>query len=595
MKLSRLYSNKEEFQSIEFAAGLNAIFAEIRLPENKNRDTHNLGKTTVGSLLDFLLLNDRDSKFFLFRHFETFKNFTFYLEITIEGGGFLTIRRSVEEASKISLKRHRIGSQDYTGLEEGDWDHWKVPFERAKTILDGLLDWRTLKPWSFRKLTGYLLRTQKDYLEVFQLDKFASKHSDWKPFLAHILGFDGALIDQHYDKEEKLADKEASVTLIKSELGQLIEPAKIDGVLLLKRRECDKKEKLLDAFDFRGTDKECSKHIVEDLDVTIADLNGVRYSLNQKKKRIEISLAEDQIIFNPDQASEIFEEVGIFFNGQLKRDFAQLISFNRAISLERRKYLEEELETIDTELKAVNSDLSSLGKKRSEALAYLSETDVVRKYKEVSDELVTLRADIEILKRQKEALDRLQVLRSQIRTLNEEKVHLEALIESDTNKKNSDPCSIFSHIRVYFSEIVEEVIDRKALLTVTLNTLSHLEFRAEILDAAGNPTGADVGTTYRKLLCIAFDLALLRAHLQDRYPRFVYHDGPFEGLDQRKKGNLLSVIRQYAELGIQPIITLIDSDCPPSNGDQSCFSNEELVLMLHDEGDDGRLFRMPAW
>ena len=54
MKLSRLYSSKPDlFEPVEFVQGLNVVMAEIRLPENRNKDTHNLGKTTLGRLLDF--------------------------------------------------------------------------------------------------------------------------------------------------------------------------------------------------------------------------------------------------------------------------------------------------------------------------------------------------------------------------------------------------------------------------------------------------------------------------------------------------------------------------------------------------------------
>ncbi len=79
MKLSKLYSNKPDiFGPIDFAPGLNVVMAEIRLPENKDKDTHNLGKTTLGAMLDFGFLTGRDAKFFLFRHFEMFKDFIFF-------------------------------------------------------------------------------------------------------------------------------------------------------------------------------------------------------------------------------------------------------------------------------------------------------------------------------------------------------------------------------------------------------------------------------------------------------------------------------------------------------------------------------------
>lgn len=144
---------------------------------------------------------------------------------------------------------------------------------------------------------------------------------------------------------------------------------------------------------------------------------------------------------------------------------------------------------------------------------------------------------------------------------------------------------------------IHAIVERNRwTISVIPNQAGHLDFKAEILDESGNATGADLGHTYRKLLCIAFDMAILRAHLDDKFPRFVYHDGVFESLDDRKKENLLTVIRRYADLGLQPIITLIDSDLPVRADDgEPVFSADEIVVTLHDENDQGRLFKMRAW
>ncbi len=598
MKLSSLYSNKPDvFEPVEFVLGLNVIMAEIRLPENRKKDTHNLGKTTLGRLLDFGLLAKRDPKFFLFKHFELFQDFVFFLEIGLGDASFVTIRRSVEEATKISFKRHEAGHQDLSLLPLSAWDHGDIPFNRARGLLDGLLDWRALKPWAFRKGLGYLLRSQDDFHDVFHLHKFAAAHSDWKPFLAHILGFDADLIVQHYKKEDRLAEKKTTEQSIKNELGGSIEDiSKIEGILLLKKKEAEKKQKLLDAFDFRAQDKDSTKQLVDDIDERIAALNVDRYSLNQNRKKVISSLAEEQILFNPDEAQRLFKEAGVLFQGQIKKDFQQLIAFNRAITDERRGYLQEERLEIEAQLKRISAELNTLGKQRSDMLSFLSETDIFNKYKQFSDELITLHADITSLERQRGFLHQLQDLRTEIRFLTEDRNHLQTQIEADVEKQNSDQNSLFSTIRVFFSEIVEEVIDRKALLSVSPNYQGHLEFKAEILDESGNATSADLGHTYRKLLCIAFDMAVLRAHLNDKFPRFVFHDGVFESLDDRKKKNLLTVIRRYADFGLQPIITLIDSDLPAqANEGETVFNTDEIILVLHDEGEKGRLFKMRTW
>lgn len=597
MKLSRLYTNKPDlFEPVDFVQGLNVIMAEIRLPENRNKDTHNLGKSTLGRLLDFCFLKKRKSTFFLFKHYELFQDFIFYMELQLADGSFLTVRRGVRDASRISFKKHTQGRQDFTNLPASEWDHRDVPLERARGLLDGLLDWRAFKPWPFRKGLGYLLRSQEDFREVFQLHKFKSRHADWKPFLAQVLGFDAQIVEMHYQKQEELAKKKEYTQVIKGELGGTIEDiSKIEGILLLKHKEAEKKQVLLDAFDFRTQDKEQTKRLVGDVDARIAELNTQRYALNHNKKKIQLSLEEDQIQFNPVEAQRLFEEAGVYFGGQIKKDFQQLIAFNKAITEERREYLQEELVEIETRLKQVNAELNVLGKKRSEMLSFLSETDVFTKYKKVSDELVVLRAEITALERKRGFLHRLQELRAEIRTLTEECGRLQTRIEADVENRNADPNSLFSVIRIFFNEIVEEVVDRKALLSVSPNKDGHLEFKAEILDETGNATSADLGHTYRKLLCIAFDLAVLRAHMDRKFPRFVYHDGVFESLDHRKKENLLAVIRRYAELGLQPVITLIDSDLPTQDKDAHLFEAEEIILTLHDEGVQGRLFKMETW
>ena len=598
MKLSRLYANYEElFSPIDFRDGLNVVVAEIRVPENRNKDTHNLGKTTLGLLLDFCLLARRDAKMFLFKHEDLFKDFVFYLEIELSSGSYVTIRRAVEEASKISFKRHVAPGQDFQDLPEEQWDHYKVAFERSKAILDGLLDLTAVRPWDFRKGLGYFLRTQDDYSDVFQLKRFASEHADWKPYVAHMLGFDAQLISDFYAKEALISDLRANESTIQSELGGSIEDlSRIEGLLLLKRQQSEKQQAKLDSFDFRDQDKSKTKNLVDRIDEEIADLNAERYSLMYNRKKIISSLEDGEMAFDPERAARLFEEVGVLFEGQIKRDYEQLISFNAAITEERQGYLLEEKGEIEARLKEVGMELNRLGRQRSETLSFLSDTDVVRKYKEASDELVELRSDVLSLTRQREHLQTLQRLRSKIREAVEEKNHLEANLESDFEKKNSPANdSIYKTIRLLFDAIIEEVLDQNALLTASLNQQHHPEFEAEILDESGNSTSAQRGHTYKKLLCIAFDLAMLRAHLDQGFPSFVYHDGVFESLDKRKKSNLVDVMREYSNLGIQQIVTLIDTDMPPDIDGKPVFSDDEIVLRLHDEGADGRLFKIRSW
>ncbi len=129
-----------------------------------------------------------------------------------------------------------------------------------------------------------------------------------------------------------------------------------------------------------------------------------------------------------------------------------------------------------------------------------------------------------------------------------------------------------------------------------MNSQGGLDFRAEFVGDAGVATSGDRGTSYRKLLCIAFDLSMLRAHGDVRFPRFVYLDGALEQLEPRKREKLVGVFRAYARIGLQPVISLLDSDLPTQLGTSSnTLSADDIVLTLHDEGQDGRLFKMSEW
>lgn len=597
MKLSKLYSNSpDKFAPVAFTPGLNVVLAEIRLPENKEKDTHNLGKTTLARVIDFCLLAG-GGRSFLTKHIDRFKDFVFFLEIELLDGSFVTVRRGVTDATKISFKRHHESARDFSELRDDAWDHVAITFDRAKELLDGMLDLRDLKPWTYRHVVGYLLRSQDDFREVFQLKKFAGPHSRWKPFLAHILGFDDSIIHEHYAKEEELRTKEEQKTLIERELGDSVNAlGQVEGLLQLKQKDSATKQHLLDTFDFRLADAEKIRTLVDELNTKIAALNSDQYSLAQNKKRIVASLQEDAILFDPASAAALFAEAGVIFSGQIRKEFEQLIAFNRAISDERRGYLKQELAEIDVELKRTNAELAALGKRRADTLGFLSGTDVFVKYRQLTDELVTLKAEIAALELRRSSMRQLQELRASIRALVDERDQLQTQIEKDVSEQNADAGSTFSIIRIYFAEIVEAVINRKALLDVSVNQQGHLEFRADILDDGGNTTSADQGTSYRKLLCVAFDLAVARAHHGGRYPRFVFHDGVFETLDDRKKENLMAVMRSHSELGIQHLITLIDSDLPDGvDGATSFIRADEVVLRLHDADETGRLFRMGTW
>jgi len=598
MKLSRLYSNQPAvFESIEFRDGLCAVLAEIRVPANRLLDTHNLGKTTVGELIDYCLLKGKSKDFFLFKHEARFAEFTFYLEIQLPTGEYLTIARPVVPGSRVDLMRSETSIPDVTAMGDAEWNHVGLPFVRARVLLDGIIGIDALKPWGFRKLVGYLIRSQSDYMDVFQLGKFSGKHQDWKPFVALLVGLEAQPVIDLYDKREELNTAETRLSTLTREWGgDDVDASVIDGLISVKRRDIAAKTVVLDSFSFGEEDQRVTATVVQDTEVRIAALNEESYKIAQLSERIDESLKDQQVVFKPSDAEALFREAGVAFGDQLKRDYEQLIAFNRAITKERREALEEQRHEIAARLSDIEDELATKNSERARSLGFLRESDSLVKYKELSRELSGLQAELNTLEARRAAASRLIELRREQRVLSEEYGHLETLVESQIEAVSKNDESRFGHLRRYFTEIIFDVLGQNAIIAIRMNKAGGLEFTAEFIGDSGTATSGDRGTSYKKLMCIAFDLAMLRTYLDVPFPRFVYHDGALEQLDPRKREKLIGVFRQYAELGLQPIISLLDSDLPlPLGSGKTTLDSTEVVATLHDEGEDGRLFVMPAW
>lgn len=285
MKLSKLYSNQSAiFEPIVFNDGFNVVYGDIRHPERYELDTHNLGKTTLAKLLDFMFLAGRSPKQFLFKHEERFEGFVFFLEVELVDGSYLTIRRSIKENTRIFFKKHNEKQQDFSSLADNLWSHGDVAIDNAKVLLEGWLHFDVLSQYPYRKIIGYLVRTQEDFRNVFKLNKEAGKDLYWKPYMADLLGFDGDLAKQHYEKlaeVNKLKDKISAISL--SDMDNVTkELSKIDNKLLLRQKELSKLQEFIDNFNFDEIDQEKIEQLVNSIDNEIASLNMREYIVSSK-------------------------------------------------------------------------------------------------------------------------------------------------------------------------------------------------------------------------------------------------------------------------------------------------------------------------
>ncbi|MCS5597945.1 MAG: DUF2326 domain-containing protein [Alphaproteobacteria bacterium] len=595
MKLSRLYSNKNEyFDPIEFNPGLNVIYADIRDPENLNKDTHNLGKSLLAKLIDFCFLKGRSSSFFIYKRQDLFAEFIFYLEIQISEGKYLTIKRYASEAKHtlISFKLHDVEKQDFTNLEDSEWDHHNVTFDKAKTILDGYLAFNVIGSWTYRDCLSYSLRSQEDYDDVFKLKKFLGAHKDWKPYLAHVLGLDASLSIENYSFAEKIASKQEDADRLRSELINAdIDLDNITALLEVKSKEVESLERQTSDYSFEKIENCINQELVNEVEVKISELNETKYNLSMNQAKIQKSIS-NKLTFDLGKIEKMFDEAQVYFGDQLVKDYNDVVNFNKAISKERDKYLKIEQKEISQSLEEIEVLLEKLNQERSFHLSILKDKETFSKYKKLNTKLVSLKADIETFNRQKEAIEKAEFIEGEIVSLKGKQAKVQQAMKNDIK----NPSKRYTEIRTNFSSFIKDVLNSTALISTRVNKEGNLDFKAQYVDDYGQETSQSDGTTYKKLMCIAYDVSVIKSYIKNNFVHFVYHDGVFENLDDRKSLKLIEEIKEHTNAGIQHIITTINSDVPAyADGSVYSFDDKEITKLLHDGGDDGRLFKMPEW
>lgn len=583
MKLVKVFSDGL-FKNVSFNDGYNIVMATIHDKDHK-KDTHNLGKTSLLVVIDFLLLGSFSKKFPILSN-PIFENETYFLEILLNNGQYLVIRRSVAKSSKVSFKLDSVALPDFIAPEE--WDEENMAFEAAQEKLNTYLGYDVLTKWPYRKSISYFLRSQKDYLDVFQLNKFTGKHIYWKPFVFDLLGFDGDLVKQKLQCDDDIDAKKKEINILQKQASiDVAERDKIVGLIDIKTEEKDKTEAQIDRFNFYSQDAAETRNLIETIDTQLQSLNAERYRLGYEIKKINTSLEQTAVTVRLDKLKELYNEVELFFPEELSKQYEDLERFTDAISTERRKYLEHNLATLKEEFASLSEVIKAKEQERSERISLLTEVDVYDKFKHYQKELSSLEAELALLQEKLRLIDSSSSIRTEIENLRiQRREYVEQIRDAIDGRAHAE-------INRIFNQLITEVTDTNAIISIKQNSDDNVEFEADYQTTTHVTTSEADGTSYKKLLCVAFDIALLVYYSSHSFYRFVYHDGVLEGLDDRVKQRLINATQRIcSEYGLQYILSLIDSDIPKNiEGIDYQFPADTVCLNLNDLDDNGKLFK----
>jgi uncharacterized protein YydD (DUF2326 family) len=581
MKINKLYSTDSRFETIFFnTVNINAILATGDKP-------HSIGKTTLFNLINFCLLKEEKPPFLKQR---VFSDFTFFLELELSENNFLTIRRSVGGRVNTGIKLH-TNSEDYTELKKEDFDFYGAD-KKALIKLNELLKFNinNREIPNFRKYLGYFLRVKDDFSHPFMLNKYKKgKDVEWKTIVSSMIGLDNVAIRKKFDIEKEIEKLEGEIKYLENnENCNVSDIEVVKETILVLNDELKVKEELYQTFDFFLKEHDINKELVDEVEEIIASLNTERYILNKKYKLIEKSLIKEKDI-DLKKVKTLFEEVNININDMLIKSYEEVIEFNNQITKDRELYLHEEQLKITNRLNEINPILDENNRKRKDLLSVLTETDTFSKFKKIEKEIVDVNNKIHdtesfatTLRGYTCRLRRIRILKRR-----QEKV----ILKIEHSIKN--PNDTFKNLKSIFKKISKMVFGIDAILTVTLNSSNNLDFKTKVIDTKKILENTkEEGEAFGRMFCFIFDVSVLLTHKDEKFFKFIAHDGLFDNLGHQYKEGIISVLNYLIKNNIQYIFTSIEDEL---EGDfLDLCKNEYLAKELADTNEK-RLFKMDTF
>jgi len=584
IKLSKIYSNQDEvFPEVRFKTGLNIVFASVTKGLG-DRDSHSLGKTLFIKLLDYMLIKEvRPGNF---PRKPQFSDFIFYLELQISASFYVTVRRSPE--GKVFLHTHEDETNLF-GLPDDKWEYPKLGSRVAKQKLDDIVMLSALrkKDFTYRHGLRYCFRTQNNYEDIFKVNTSREGDLNWKPYLGGLLGIDSGLLKKKFEANKNVENIEKAIKEIK-DIPQ-VSSQSIEAEIEQIKVSLSKMEKELDEFNFRKADTKINRQLVDDISNSIAEQNAKLYVCNQRIAAIDKSL-KAEFTFDLDKIDELFEEVQLHMPESLMKSYEELIELNKQMTVGRKKRLKKAKKNIEAKKEKLEVSLDELNETLSKLSKALLEVDAFAKYKSVQKVYTSEESRLAVLQERLTKMDLAGSLTGRLDTAKESKVKLARQIAPYTSSRENEQLKSCMDI---FTAFVEDVLGIGAFFFVDINKEGNPEFSIKLKDQ----TSVADGFSYTRVLAALFDLMLLVKYHDQPFYRFAYHDGLLESLDDRVKRRLLSLWRDESEKnGLQLIISVLDSDVPYNeDGAKEYFEDQEIIKELHDRGDEGRLFRMPAF
>lgn len=565
--IRRLGANREEFRPITFGDGFNVIVA-AQAPDAVETDSRNArGKTTTLHLINYLLGGN------LPRQVKPLAEdgwaFTLALDLL---GHQVEVTRALQGGTRLGIRfpeplAHAL--RDYVQEGQIHVDDWKRLLGLSLFRLEPN-DTEGLYALSPRVLLTYVVRIDavKDPLRAF------AQQPAWsaRQHVAFLFGLEWQVV-RRLQRINRDADTLAAVALATEELD--LPSFRDESELVLERLEVQRDLDVARAraAAFRVLDDAAT--MVERADDLTSRMSPLRDQA-VVDRRME-TLYRDALADETENGSradvdvrQVYEAIGRVFEPEALRRLDEVQAFHERLMLNRRRFLRQELDAIESRTIERNDELNRLTATRQAIMDELQAGGALEELLALQSEVARLQAQMAQVEQSLRQVREVATAREELRVQKAlERQHGQAQLTKSRAK--------LDRIAERFDAKLRRLYGVRGVLTAEVDDDGY-QFKVRVTG------GASSGVNRMQLL--SFDLTLLEEGVESgHHPDFLIHDSSvFDGVDPRQTAAALELcFETVTNTGGQYICTMNSNDIPEEVAKSNWFQDGIVRTVLDTE------------
>ncbi len=556
MFLKRLHSEppglfrsgkSEHPDTIVFKEGFNFIFGKKDSSESKE-PLNGIGKSTLADLIDFCLLADFSSKNKrLYKEKDRLKGYKIVLEFEVNGVDYIIKRSTID---KKNMEVGVLYQEEEIPVKDAKTKLFRVIFKNPK--YEGIAD----EKW-YRSLVSFFLKIHKkikgEFTDPIKFLTQSNRLSEINQYQFFLLGLDNKLICKNFELQKDVRDRNTAIRQVKRivEENYGISIREVDSQISKLRNETKRTKAAINAFKLAEQFKNVEIKLNE-LTAKIKSLSEQNFWMDRKIKSYKESYAlKDSLSDRKIRGIEkLYVELNDQLSGIVRKSLKEAVDFRKKLARSREEFLKEEIRQLEFDMRKNEKEKDNLDEKRQTLFLLLKSKDA----------FTDLTQAFYYLGEQEKELSDLEGKIKTYRDLESEKQlykKQDAEIGLETNsflEKIKDEIDAFERL---FSEVYNRIYPESASSGFSITPSFGVDkVNINISFDKDESKGWNKGRT------LVYDIAVMLNAIRNdiQMPRFLLHDGIFDGMDKSQFVELYHYVQDLQKEGkkFQYIVTMIE-------------------------------------